>query len=66
MADEGKEIVKLNTDETLEGSSSDNDNSHVNSAENDETVKTFKDLVSFPFMERRRGYFRNNIVVLVS
>lgn len=45
MADDSKENSKLNTDETLEGSSSDDDNSNVNSGESEEAVKTFKDLV---------------------
>ncbi|XP_044038311.1 probable ATP-dependent RNA helicase DDX47 [Siniperca chuatsi] len=39
-----EESVKPNTEEALEGSSSDNDNGHVNSGESDEAVKTFKDL----------------------
>ncbi|XP_071391144.1 probable ATP-dependent RNA helicase DDX47 isoform X2 [Centroberyx affinis] len=44
MADDSEQSGKLKTDETLEGSSSDDDNSDVNSGENDEAVKTFKDL----------------------
>lgn len=46
--------MKPNTDETLEDSSSDDDNSHFNGGENDETVKTFKDLVGSSHRERRR------------
>uniref|UniRef100_A0A8D0A6G8 RNA helicase n=1 Tax=Sander lucioperca TaxID=283035 RepID=A0A8D0A6G8_SANLU len=44
MADDVVESVKPNTDETLEGLSSDCDNSHLSSGENEEAVKTFKDL----------------------
>uniref|UniRef100_UPI003AACCD38 probable ATP-dependent RNA helicase DDX47 isoform X3 n=1 Tax=Centroberyx gerrardi TaxID=166262 RepID=UPI003AACCD38 len=44
MADDSEQSGKLKTDETLEGSSSDDDNSDVISGENDEAVKTFKDL----------------------
>ncbi|XP_053194336.1 probable ATP-dependent RNA helicase DDX47 [Scomber japonicus] len=44
MAEDSKESSKLKTDETLEGSSSDNDNSNDNVVETEEVVKTFKDL----------------------
>lgn len=43
MADE--ESVKPNTYETLEISSSDEGSDHGDGGENDETVKSFKDLV---------------------
>ncbi|XP_029364656.1 putative ATP-dependent RNA helicase DDX47 isoform X2 [Echeneis naucrates] len=44
MADDSERSVQPNTDETLEGSSSDDDDHSGNNGENDETVKTFKDL----------------------
>ena len=52
-----EESVKANTDETLEGSSSDDDNSHVNGGENDEAVKSFKDLVSLSHRVKERRHF---------
>lgn len=48
MAD-GEESVKQNREETLEGSSGEDEETSrsFNTGQNDETVKTFKDLVSF-------------------
>lgn len=43
-----EESVKLNREETHEGSSGEDVNSDFNSGENDETAKTFKDLVGLP------------------
>lgn len=41
--------MKQNREETLEGSSGEDEetNGNCNTGQNDETVKTFKDLVSF-------------------
>lgn len=44
MADDREQRMKPETDKTVEGSSSEDENSLVNSGEN-EVVKTFKDLV---------------------
>ena len=46
MADDSKKIVGIKTDDAKDGDSSNDDNSNVNIAENDEQLKTFKDLVS--------------------
>lgn len=47
MADDSEKSVEIKTDGAKdENSSSDDDNSNVNIAENEEPVKTFKDLVS--------------------
>lgn len=49
MADMG-ENVKPNREETLEGSDDEDVNSDSNNGENDETAKTFKDLVIVSFL----------------
>lgn len=54
MADDSRESVKENTSENVEGSSSDEDDELVNNEESEETMKTFKDLVS---LTRRRFVF---------
>lgn len=59
MADDVVESVKPNTDETLEGLSSDCDNSHLSSGENEEAVKTFKDLVGLSNRAKNRRHFSN-------
>ena len=60
MADDGKESQKPDTEETLGSSGSDDEgNSLVPGGENDETAKTFKDLVSLTHMERIRKNFSN-------
>lgn len=43
------ESVKSNTNKTLESSSSEDENSHGDNGENEEAVKTFKDLVSLAY-----------------
>lgn len=48
MADDTAQTVNVKTDEALEGSISDDNNSNVNNGEKDEVVKTFKGLVSYP------------------
>lgn len=53
-----EESVKQNTDEIAEGSSSD-DNSHFKNGENDETVKSFKDLVGLSRRVKKRRHFSN-------
>lgn len=57
MADE--ESVKPNTDETLEGSSSDEGSDHGDGGENDETVKSFKDLVGLLQRAKEKKHFRH-------
>lgn len=54
-----EESVNPNTDETLEGSSSD-ENGDLNSGENDEAVKTFKDLVGSSRRAKKRCNFSLN------
>ncbi len=56
MAD-SEDSVKPNTHETLEGSSSDDDNSQFNSGDTDETVKTFKDLVGLSHTAKKIRHF---------
>lgn len=53
MEDDRPECVKPNTDETVDSSSGEDENSHVYSGENEEVVKTFKDLVSLSYIQRR-------------
>lgn len=46
MADDSEKSVEIKTDDAKDEDSSSDDNSNVNIAENEEPVKTFKDLVS--------------------
>lgn len=58
MADNPKESSKLKTDETREGSSSDDDSSNVNGGKSDDTLKTFKDLVGLLPRAKKRSLAR--------
>lgn len=49
-----EENVKPNREETLDGSGDEGMNSDSNNGENDETVKTFKDLVIVAFYMKKR------------
>lgn len=51
-----EENVKPNTDETLGGSGSDDDNSQSDGGEVDETVKSFKDLVGSSHSEEETPF----------
>lgn len=56
MADDAVESVKPNIDETLEGSGSEDENSPVNSGENEVAVKTFKELVGLSQRAKKRCF----------
>lgn len=57
MAD-GEESVKSNSNRTLDGSSSEDENGRGESGENEEAVKTFKDLVGLSHATPRVTHFR--------
>lgn len=54
-----EENVKLNSKETVESSSGEEVNGDFNNGENDETVKTFKDLVGLPEEKQETLFWLN-------
>lgn len=54
---EVEENVKLNSKETVESSSGEEVNGDFNSGGNDETVKTFKDLVGLPEVKQETSFW---------